>query len=145
MAYYSAETGHISVIRAKCGNCHILGCLIMTKIIYSVILIDKFEQHCVVLKDMLQSPRLKDHVRTIGVDQSLSNNAIFEHKYLQNISKLYKHYGKCDNQQQFKDVLGVTMVSTPEVFTYNSPRSPIAPTPFKKPSARKSLYLFTNI
>ena len=37
------------------------------------------------------------------------------------------------------------MVSTTEVFTGNSPRSPMTPTPVKKPSARKSLCLFTNI
>ena len=37
------------------------------------------------------------------------------------------------------------MVSTPEGFTDNSPRSPMTPTLSKKPSARKSLCLFTNI
>ena len=37
------------------------------------------------------------------------------------------------------------MVSNPEVFTNNSTRSPMTPTPVKKPSARKSLCLFTNI
>ena len=37
------------------------------------------------------------------------------------------------------------MVSNPEVFNNNSPRSPITPTITKKPSARKPLCLFTNI
>ena len=37
------------------------------------------------------------------------------------------------------------MVSTPEGVTYNSPNVPMASTPVKKPSARKSLCLFTNI
>ena len=37
------------------------------------------------------------------------------------------------------------MVSTPEVFTYNSPISPMKSTPVKKPSAGKSLCLLTNI
>ena len=37
------------------------------------------------------------------------------------------------------------MVSTPEGFTNNSPISPMISTPVKKPSARKSLCLFTNI
>ena len=37
------------------------------------------------------------------------------------------------------------MVSTPEVSTNNSTISPMTPTPVKKPSARKSLCLFTNI
>ena len=65
---------------------------------------------------MLQSPRLKDLVKTIGIDQSLSNNAIFVHKCLQNIKKLYKHAGKCNDQKKFKDILGDAMVSTPEWF-----------------------------
>ena len=68
----------------------------MTKLIDYVLSMDKFEQKCVVLKGMLQSPRLKDQVQTIGIDQSLSNNAIYEHKYLENIKKKYKQAGKCD-------------------------------------------------
>ena len=55
---------------------------IMTKVIYSVIYIDTFEQQCVVLKGVFQSPVLKDHVQTIGFDQSLSKNALYEHKCL---------------------------------------------------------------
>ena len=60
---------------------------IMTKVIDSVLSIDTFEQQCVVLKVMLQSTRLKDHVQTIGIDQYLSNNAIYEHKCLEIIKK----------------------------------------------------------
>ena len=67
---------------------------IMTKVIDSVLSIDTFEQQCVVLKDMLQSPRLKYHVQTIGIDQYLSNNAIYVHKCLENIKKIYKQAGK---------------------------------------------------
>ena len=37
------------------------------------------------------------------------------------------------------------MVYTHEGFTDNSPRSPMTPTTVKKPSAKKSLCLFTNI
>ena len=40
--------------------------------------IDTFEQQCVVLKGMLQSPQLKDHVQTMGIYQYLNNNAINE-------------------------------------------------------------------
>ena len=94
---------------------------------------------------MLRSPRLKCRIKTIGIDYSLRNNALFEHKCLQKINKLYKHSVKCDDQQHFKDVLEDYMFSTPEVFTNNSPRYPMTPTPFNKPSARKSLCLFTNI
>ena len=53
---------------------------IITKVIDYVISIDTFEQQCFVLKGMLQSPQLKDHVQTIGIDQYLSNNALYEHK-----------------------------------------------------------------
>ena len=56
---------------------------IMTKVIDSFLSIDTLEQQCVVLKGMLKSSRLKDHVQTIGIDQSLSNNAIYEHKFLE--------------------------------------------------------------
>ena len=43
-----------------------------------VISIDIFKQRCVVLKGMFQSPRLKYHMNTIDIDQSLSNSAVFE-------------------------------------------------------------------
>ena len=43
---------------------------IITKVIDYVLLIDTFEQKCVVLKGVSQSPHLKYHVRTIGIDQS---------------------------------------------------------------------------
>ena len=118
---------------------------IMTKVIDYVLSIDTFDQQCVVLKGMLQSPRLKDHIHTIGIDQSLSNNALYEHKCLENIKKLYKQAGKCDEQQQFKNILEADMVSTPEGFTNEIPISPMTSTPVKKPRARKSLCLFTNI
>ena len=94
---------------------------------------------------MLQSTRLKYHVQNIDIDQSLSSNDIYEHKCLENIKKLYKKSGKCDDQQQFKYILEATMVSTPKVLTNNSPISPMTPTPVKKPSARKSLCMFTKI
>ena len=42
---------------------------IITKVIDYVLSIDTFEQQCVVLKGMLQSPRLKYHMKTIGIDQ----------------------------------------------------------------------------
>ena len=94
---------------------------------------------------MLQPPLLKYHMKTIGTDWWFSNSAIFEHRWLQNIKKLYKHSGKCDNQQQFKDIFEAAMVSNPEGFTNNSPISPMTTPTIKKPSARKSLCLFTNI
>ena len=97
------------------------------------------------LKCMLQSPRLKYHVHTIGIDQLLRNNALYEHKFLENIKILYKKSGKCEDQKQFKDILEADMVSTPEGFTNDSPISPMTSSPVKKTSARKSLCMFTNI
>ena len=94
---------------------------------------------------MLQSPRIKYHTKTIGVYQSLRNSAIFEHRCIKNINKLYKHDGKCEKQQLFKDILEAAMVSTPGGFTNNRPRSPMTLPTLKKKSARKSLCLFTNI
>ena len=105
---------------------------IMNKVIDSVILIDTFEQKYVVFKGMLKSPRLKYHVQTIGIYQSLRKNALYEHKCLENIKKLYKQAGKWDDQNQFKDILEAVMVSTPEGDTNNSPISPITSTPVNK-------------
>ena len=118
---------------------------IMTKVIGSILSIYAFEQQCVVLKFMFQSPRLKYHVHTIAINPSLSNNVIYEHKCLENIKTLYKQAGKCDNQQQFKDILEAAMVSTPEGFTNNSRISPMKSSPVKKRSAQKSLCMFTNV
>ena len=64
---------------------------IMTKVIDCVLSINTFEQQCVVLKGMLQSPQLKYHMHTIGIDQPLIKNAIYEHKCLENIKKLHKN------------------------------------------------------
>ena len=81
---------------------------------------------------MLQSPRLKYHIHTIGVDPSLNINAIYEQKCLENIKMLYKLAGKFGDQQQFKYILEADMVSTPEEFTDNIPTSPMISSPVKK-------------
>ena len=117
----------------------------MTKVIDYVLSFDTFEQQCVVIKGMLQSPRLKYHVQKIGIYKSLSNNDIYEHKCLENIKKLYKHAGKFDDQKQLKDILEAAMVSTPEVLPYDIHISPMTSTPVKKPSARKSLCHFATV
>ena len=64
---------------------------------------------------------------------------------MNNIKKIYQHDGKCDYQQNIKDILDASMVSTPEEITYDSPSFSMTKTTVKKPSARKSLCLFTNI
>ena len=93
---------------------------------------------------MLQSSRLEDHMKTIGIYQSLFTKYSFEHRCMNNIKKIYRHAGKCDYQQFLKDIIDAAMVSTPEGFTDNSPNAPMKSTPVKKPIARKSLFLFTN-
>ena len=43
--------------------------IILNKAIDSILSIDTFEQKRVVIKCMLQSSRLEDHMKTIGIDQ----------------------------------------------------------------------------
>ena len=57
----------------------------MTKVVDYILYIDIFEQQCVMLKGMLQLPRLKYHMNTIGFDQSVNNEDSFEHKCFNNI------------------------------------------------------------
>ena len=61
----------------------------------------------------------------------------FEHKFLNNIEKIYQHVGNCDNQQNLKDILDASMLSTPEEVTDDSPNVLMTSTPVKKPSASK--------
>ena len=51
---------------------------------------------------------------TIGVDQFLSNSAIYEHRCLENIKKLYKSSDKFYDQQQYKFILEEAMVLNTE-------------------------------
>ena len=69
----------------------------------------------------------------------------FEHICMNNIKKIYQHAGKCDDQQNLKDIIESDLLSNPEGFTNNSQHVHMTSTPVKKPSARKSLCLFTNI
>ena len=94
---------------------------------------------------ILQSSRLEDHMKTIGIDQSLCTRSSFEHKCMNNIKKIYQHAGKYDDQQNLKAIIDDAMVSTPEGVTYDSTNVPMISTPVKKPISRKSLCLFTNI
>ena len=64
---------------------------------------------------------------------------------MNNIKKIYQHAGKCDDQQNLKYILDAYMVLIPEGVTDSSPNVHITSIPVKKPSARKSLCLFTNI
>ena len=64
---------------------------------------------------------------------------------MNNIKKIYQHAGKCDDQQNLKDIIDDDIISTSKGVTYNIPNVPMKSTPVKKPSARKSTCFFTNI
>ena len=64
---------------------------------------------------------------------------------MNNIKNIYQHAGKCDDQQNLKDIIEAAILSTPEGVTDNRPNVHMTSSPVKKPSARKSLCLFTNI
>ena len=55
---------------------------IMPKVIDCVLSMDTFEQQYVVLNIILQLPRFKYYMKTIGIDHSLRNSALFEHRCL---------------------------------------------------------------
>ena len=118
---------------------------VLNKAIDSILSIKTFEQQCVVIKCMLQSSHLEDHVKTIGIYQSSFTRYSFEHICMNNIKNIYQHAGKCDDQQNLKDIIDAAILSTPELVTDNSPNVHLTPSPFNKPSARKSMYLFTDI
>ena len=82
---------------------------------------------------------------TVGIDQSLSNSPLYKHRCLENINKLYKSSGKCDNQQRYKTILEAEMFSTHYGFNGNSPVSPGFSVTVKNPIARKLLCQFTEL
>ena len=61
---------------------------------------------------------------TIRFEKSLSNSTLYEHRCLENTKKLLKTAGKCDDQQQYKVILDIEMVSTIEGCTNDSPMTP---------------------
>ena len=59
--------------------------------------------------------------------------------------KKYQNTGKCDDQQNLKDIIDAAMAFNPDGVTDNSPNLFMKSTSVKKPSARKPLCIFTNI
>ena len=49
----------------------------LDKVIYLFIEIESFEQKCVIIKGLLQSDWLKQNMVTIGIDQFLTNCAMY--------------------------------------------------------------------
>ena len=48
---------------------------------------------------------------------------------MNNIKKIYQHAGKCDDQQNLKDIIDAAILSTPEGVTDNSPNVHMASKP----------------
>ena len=109
------------------------------------IYIEPFGQKYVILVEPLQSEQMEQHMFTIGVYKLLSNSDLYEHRCLQNITKLYKSSGKCDYQQQYKAILGAAMVSTTEGLTENIPMSLNTSVPVDKPNARNPFRKFSEL
>ena len=84
-------------------------------------------------------------MKTIGIYQSSLIRSSFEQRCMYNIKKIYQHAGKCNDQQNLRDILEAALLYTPERVTANSINVHMKSLPFKKPSARKSLCLFTTI
>ena len=93
----------------------------------------------------MQPNPLKEHMVTIGLDQSLSKNELYGHRCLENIGNLYKYYGKCDDQQHYKAILELSMVSTNEVFSDRITMSLIPYVSVKKSCTRKQLCQFSGV
>ena len=81
---------------------------------------------------------------TIVFDQPLSNSAMYEHRCLESIKKLYKSSGKCNDQQHYNSIIKASMVTTTKELTENSPMSLRKSVTVKNPSARKSLHQFLD-
>ena len=62
---------------------------------------------------------------------------MWEHKCLENFKKLYTSASKCYDQQQYKAIIEVEMLYTPEIFTDNGTISPGLYLTVIKSSARK--------
>ena len=56
-------------------------------------------------------------MNTFFIGQSLINMPSVEHKCLNNIKKIYQHAGKCDDQQNLKDMIDAAMAFIPEEVT----------------------------
>ena len=60
-------------------------------------------------------------MKPIGIYQSSFARSSFEHRCMKNTKKIYQHAGKCDYQQNLKDIIDSAILSTPEGGTENSP------------------------
>ena len=57
--------------------------------------------------------------------------------------KIYQHAGKCDDQQNLKDIIDADILSSTEVFIDESPKLPMTSTPVKTPSD-KNFFVYSQ-
>ena len=81
----------------------------------------------------------------IGVEQSLSNSDLYEHRCLGKTKKVYKTAGKCEDQQKYKGIIEAALVSTPEGCTDDILITPNPSVSTKNWISRKSLRQFTEM
>ena len=60
----------------------------LTKVVDTIPDIYSFDHQCVIIKGLVKSKLLKQHMVIIVVDQLLSNSALYEHRCLENIKKI---------------------------------------------------------
>ena len=112
---------NIKKIYQHAGKCECVKSRVLKKVVESILSINTFEQKCVVIKFLLQSSHLENHMKTSGIDQSSFARSSFENRCMNNIKKIYQHAGKCDDQLNLKDIIDAAILSTPEGVTDNSP------------------------
>ena len=81
----------------------------------------------------------------IGVDQPLSNIALYEHNILEEINKVYKFSGRFDYRHKYKAILEAAMVSTNGGLTENIPISLGMFGAMKKSSAKTYFSPFSEV
>ena len=84
--------------------------MVLNKATDLILFIGTFEQQCVVIKCMLQSSHLEYHTNTIGIDRSSFSMSSFEHRFMNNIKMIYQRAGKCDDQQNLKDIIEAALL-----------------------------------
>ena len=77
----------------------------LIKVMKAIFNIDPFEEQYVIIKGLFQSKQLEKHMGDIGVDQSLINSALYEHRCLENINSLLKTAVKCEDQQRYNAMI----------------------------------------
>ena len=85
----------------------------------------------------MQSSRLEDHMMSFAIDLSSFAKSSFEHRCMNNIKNIYQHAGKCDDQQNIKDIIDAAILSTPEGVTDKKSQHSYDINTCQKSSARK--------